>query len=114
MIIVLRENIHTVIYELYGRSRITFILEVRFVDVLSAGVTQEEAHTGFLHLPSAVLAYFFLARRIQPFLSVVDREVEFCVQGRLLWERKTHTKMDQIRFFFVLSILWEREWSRFV
>ena len=36
-------------------------------------------HTGFLHRPSAVLALFFLARRIQPFLSLVDREVEFCV-----------------------------------
>ena len=42
-----------------------------------AEVTQEEVHTGFLHLPSAVLALFFLARRIQPFLSLVDREVEF-------------------------------------
>ena len=45
-----------------------------------AGVTQKEGHTGFLHLPSAVLiALTFLARRIQPFLSLVDREVEFCV-----------------------------------
>ena len=51
-----------------------------------AGVTQEEGNTGFsIHLLSAVLAliffffFFFLARRIQPFLSLVDREVEFCV-----------------------------------
>ena len=45
-----------------------------------AGVTQEEGHTGFLiHLPSAVRALIFIARRIQPFLSLVDREVEFCV-----------------------------------
>ena len=44
-----------------------------------AGVTQEEGLTGFLHLPSAVLALIFLARRIQPFLSLVDREVEFSV-----------------------------------
>ena len=45
-----------------------------------AGVTQEEDHTGFLiHLPSAVRALIFVARRIQPFLSLVDREVEFCV-----------------------------------
>ena len=43
-----------------------------------AGVTQEEGHTGFLiHLPSAVRALIFVARRIQPFLSLVDREVEF-------------------------------------
>ena len=45
-----------------------------------AGVTQEEGHTGFLiHLLSAVHALIFLARRIQPFFSLVDREVEFCV-----------------------------------
>ena len=46
-----------------------------------AGVTQEEGNTGFsTHLLSAVLiTLIFLARRIQPFLSLVDREVEFCV-----------------------------------
>ena len=43
-----------------------------------AGVTQEEGHTGFLiHLLSAVRALLFLARRVQPFLSLVDREVVF-------------------------------------
>ena len=42
-----------------------------------AGATQEEGHTGSLiHLPSAVRALIFV---IQPFLSLVDREVEFCV-----------------------------------
>ena len=45
-----------------------------------AGVTQEEGHTGFLiHLLSEVRALIFFARRIQPFLSLVDREVEFCI-----------------------------------
>ena len=45
-----------------------------------AGVTQEEGYTGFfIHLLSAVLALIFFATRIQPFLSPVDREVEFCV-----------------------------------
>ena len=45
-----------------------------------AGVTQEKGHTGFLvHLCSGVLALIFLARRIQPFLSLVNHEVEFCV-----------------------------------
>ena len=45
-----------------------------------AGVTQEEGHTGFsIHRHSAVRALIFLARRIQPFLALVDREVEFCV-----------------------------------
>ena len=49
-----------------------FIVDVRFVGRTSRG------HTGFLvHLPSAVHAFIFLARRIQPFLSLVDREVEF-------------------------------------
>ena len=42
-----------------------------------AGVTQEEGRTGFLRLPSAVLALIFLARRFQPLLSLVEREVEF-------------------------------------
>ena len=45
-----------------------------------AGVTQEEGHTGFfIHLPAAVRALIFLARRMQSFLSLVDCEVEFCV-----------------------------------
>ena len=50
-----------------------FILDVKIVGSTSQG------HTGFLiHLPSAaVLALIFLVRRIQPFLSLVDREVEF-------------------------------------
>ena len=71
-----------------------FILDIKFVgSVFSshsfwtsssldvpAGVTQEEGHIGFLiHLLSAVRALIFLARRIQPFLSLVDCEVEFCV-----------------------------------
>ena len=55
------------------------ILDISSLDV-PAGVTQEEGHTGFLiHLLSAVRALIFLARKIQPFLSLVDREVEFCV-----------------------------------
>ena len=57
---------------------IPFFLHVRIVDV-PARVTEEEGHTGFPHLLSAVLALFFLARRIRPFLSPVDDEVEFCV-----------------------------------
>ena len=56
------------------------ILDIKFVGRTSRGVTQE-GHAGFLikHLLSAVRALVFLARRIQPFLSLVDREVEFCV-----------------------------------
>ena len=49
-----------------------FILGIKFVGRTSGG------HTGVLiHLLSAVRALIFLARRIQPFLSLVDREVEF-------------------------------------
>ena len=45
-----------------------------------AGVTRDEGHTGrIIHLLSAVRDLIFLARRIQPFLSLVDCEVEFCV-----------------------------------
>ena len=58
---------------------IPFILGIRLVDV-PAGVKQQEDLTGFLiHLPSAGLALIFIARRIQLFLFLVDREVEFCV-----------------------------------
>ena len=58
---------------------ILFILDVRVVDA-PAEVTHEEGRTEFLtHLPSAVLALISIARRIQPSLSLVDREVEFCV-----------------------------------
>ena len=60
------------------RVAIAFILDVRLVDI-PAGVTQEKGHTGFIHLPSAVLALIFIATRIQPFLSLIDHEVEFCV-----------------------------------
>ena len=52
-------------------------MDVRLLDV-PAGVTQKEGHTGFPHLLSAVLALIFLVRRIKPFLSLSDREVEFC------------------------------------
>ena len=55
-----------------------FILDVRFVDV-PAGVTREQGHAGFLRLPSAVLAFIFLARNIQSLFSLVDRKVEFGV-----------------------------------
>ena len=57
---------------------IPFILDVRLVDA-PAGVTQKEDHTGFLHLPCAVLDLIFKARSIQQPLSLVDREVECCV-----------------------------------
>ena len=73
-------TIHTYIHTRIDPPRVCvcvffpFILEIKFVGRTSRG------HTGFLiHLFSAVRALIFLARRIQSFLSVVDREVEFCV-----------------------------------
>ena len=39
----------------------------------AAGVTREEGRTGFLHLPSAVIALIFIARRIQSSLMPVMR-----------------------------------------
>ena len=69
-----------------------------------AGVTQEEGHTGFLiHLLSAVGALIFLARRIQPFLSLVDREVEFCVLGILIVLHPLGIFILVFSFFFFFS-----------
>ena len=56
---------------------ILFILDVRLGDV-PARASQEEGHTGFLLLPSAVLTSIFLARRIQ------QSKVEFCVRHELM------------------------------
>ena len=56
------------------------ILDITFVGRTSRGHTGGRSHRIFLiHLPFAVRALIFVARRIQPFLSLVDREVEFCV-----------------------------------
>ena len=55
-----------------------FILDVRFVDV-PAGVTQEECKDSSSTLLLRCLPLIFLVRGSQPFLFLVDREVEFCV-----------------------------------
>ena len=71
-----------------------------------AGVTQEEGHTGFfIHLPSAVRALFFLARRIQPFLSPVGREVEFCVQQFSRSPLVGHFYFYLVRIFYFLFLV---------
>ena len=53
---------------------IPFIMDVRLMDA-PAEVTHDEGHTGFLHLPSAVIALILIARRIQqhPFPSLTVR-----------------------------------------
>ena len=43
------------------------------------GSNRRKVTQDFIHLPSAVRALNFLTGRIQPLLSLVDREVEFCV-----------------------------------
>ena len=54
------------------------ILDIKFVGSTSRG------HAGFLvHLPSAVRAFIFLARSIQSFLSLVDREGELKKKSQL-------------------------------
>ena len=56
-----------------------FILDITFVGSASRG------HTGFLiHLLSAGLASIFLARRIQPFLSLVNCEIGFLCTNDLI------------------------------
>ena len=53
--------------------------QVRWTYQLGSGRRRYHT-TGFLiHPLSAVRALIFLARRIQPFLFLADREVEFCV-----------------------------------
>ena len=39
----------------------------------------QQGSQGFSNLPFAVLAFTSIARRIQPFISLVDRKIEFCV-----------------------------------
>ena len=57
-----------------------FILDIKFVGRTSRGHTGGRSHRiSHPPFPSAVRALIFLATRIQPFLSLVDRELEFCV-----------------------------------
>ena len=69
-----------------------------------AGVAQDEGHTGLLIHLSAVRALIFLARRIQPFLSLVDREVEFCVLTILIVLRPLGLFILFFSFFLVRKI----------
>ena len=71
------------------------------VDV-PAGVAHEEGHTGFIiHLPSAVLAFIFLARRIQSFLSLVDREVQLLSTNELIVLHLLGIFLFFVFYFFV-------------
>ena len=78
-----------------------FILDVKIVGSTSRG------HTGFLtHLPSAaVLALIFLVRRIQPFLSLVDREVDFLRTNDLI---VIHL-LGIFYFLFIFYLVWKKK-----
>ena len=83
-----------------------FVLDVKIVGSTSRG------HTGFLiHLPSAAVlaALIFLVRRIQPFLSLVDREVEFLRTNGLL----TVLHLLGIYFILFIHLVWEKKNTRY-
>ena len=62
---------------------------------IPAGATQEEGQTGCLNLPSAGLSLIFLARRIELFLSLVDRINRFPLVGHFfLCVRKNPSSCD--------------------
>ena len=60
------------------------ILDIKYVGRTSRGHTGVRSHRIFIHLPSAVRALIFLAKRIQPFISLVDREAEFLCTNNLI------------------------------
>ena len=63
-------------------------------------------HTGFLYLPFVVLALFFFARRIQPFLSLVDRAFELCVPTKSYFFSTGHelSLVLQVAFCFLHEV----------
>ena len=85
---------------------IPFILDVRLVDA-SAGVTLEEGRTRLLHLPSAVLASTFIARRIHSSLSLIDREIEFCVS----YPRMNRSPLKGQEFLYLFNFCGEKSQS---
>ena len=58
---------------------IPFVLDVKLWTYQPGSHNRRKVTQGFLSLLSAVIALIFLAKNIQPFLSLVEREVEFCV-----------------------------------
>ena len=69
------------------------ILDMKFVGRTSRGHTGGRSHIFLIRLLSAVRALIFLARRIQQFLFLVDREVEFCVLIPVTMVTKSCTKI---------------------
>ena len=67
---------------------------------------KEEGHTGFLRLPSAMLALIFIARRIQPSVSLVDRKV-YRILCTHVWTRTSrgHTGRTKVKHDFSIFLL---------
>ena len=82
------------------RGSVCLSVVIPFIFGQTRGRTSR-GYSGFLHLPSAVLALNFLARRIQPSLSLVDREVGFCVYPRI--NRSPLVGHDFFFFFLLFS-----------
>ena len=82
-----------------------FILDIKFVGRTSRGHTGERSQGFSIHFPSAVRALIFLARRIPPFLSLIDREVEFCVLTILI---VLHSLGIFIFYYFIVIFFSEK------
>ena len=88
-----------------------FILDIKFVGRTSRGHTGGRSHRTS-HPPSFCGACLDLSRGKDSAFPFPRRPWSRILG--LLCIRKAYTKMGQIRFFRVFSILWVREWSRFV
>ena len=87
---------------------IPFILDAKLVDA-PAGVSQGESHPEFLLLPFAVLALTFIARRIQPFLCLVERKVELLVVVVVYHIQRIGCQHEKYYFTRWLILSWSAE-----
>ncbi len=79
--------LHFAVYLEDYTCSVYFSVQLEPTEVKQEGVNTE-AFFFFLysfvpHLPPAVLAYIFIARRVRPSLSLVDHEAEVCVLTKL-------------------------------
>ena len=69
-----------VIQVILCHSRVCFVIPFGWASGLwthQPGPQEEQGHTGFLQLPSAVLALMFISRRIQPSPRAVPNENDY-------------------------------------
>ena len=79
-----------------------FILDMKFVGRTSRGHTGGRSHRISHPPPFCGACLNFFARRIQPFLSLVDREAEFCV---LLKRFNRPPLVGHFYFYFLLFLV---------